>query len=101
MPGHRFAQSAEADLADIVQFTLHTWGAAKASVYIDGLDQLATSIADNPRIGKPCENLAPGLRAFPYESHTLYYLTDEETITIIRVLHQRMNAVLQFGAGRV
>jgi toxin ParE1/3/4 len=97
MAGYRFAQSAEEDLADIVQFTLRTWGADQASSYVDGLEQLAASVAENPRIGKPCEDLAPGLRAFPYESHALYYLTGDDVITIIRVLHQSMNAASRFG----
>lgn len=97
MPGYRFAHSAEKDLADIVQYTIQAWGVAQANAYIDGLEQLAASVLHNPRIGKPCERLAQGLRAFPYESHTLYYLTDATGIIIVRVLHKGMNAALQFN----
>ena len=97
MPGYRFAHSAERDLADIVQYTVRVWGTDQANAYIDGLERVAASVSHNPRIGKPCERLAPGLRAFPYESHTLYYLTDAAGITIVRVLHKGMNAPLQFN----
>lgn len=97
MPKYRFARSAEEDLADIVDYTAITWGVAQANTYLDGLEQLAASVSGNPRIGKPCENLSPSLRAFPYESHVLYYLIDSDAITIVRVLHQSMNAELQFS----
>ena len=97
MPSYSFAESAEDDLTNIVQFTLENWGPDQALAYIDGLEKLAASIADNPGMGNPCDKLEPGLRAFPYESHTLYYLTHDQAITVIRVLHQSMNAALHFG----
>ncbi len=97
MTGYRFARSAEEDLADIVDYTIRAWGSKQAIAYIDGLEHVATSLASNPRIGKTCNELGAGLRAFPYQSHTLYYLTDADFITIIRVLHQSMNPELRFN----
>ncbi len=97
MPRYEFAESAEEDLREIVTFTLESWGARQATLYIDGLEDLALRIAERPKIGKACEKLSPGLRAMPYESHVLYYLSRKSKITIIRVLHKSMNPRLHFG----
>lgn len=99
MPGYRFTENAEADLADILAFTVRSWGQEQAHAYLDGLEKQVAAVAVNPGIGRPCDHLAPGLQAFPYVSHTLYYLTDKADIIIVRVLHQSMNPTLQFSSG--
>lgn len=99
MPTFKFADSAWVDLSDIVDYTVEHWDAAQAVVYIDGLETVGAAIAEAPSIGKACEDLQEGLRAFPYESHLLYYLEAEHGITIIRVLHKNMNTALRFEKG--
>ena len=91
MPNFIFTDRAEADLADIIDFTLENWGVEKAHKYIDGLEELVQMIADNPDIGINLENLIEGVFCFPYESHLLYYLKQTtDRVAIIRVLHQCM-----------
>lgn len=90
MPNFIFTDKAEADLADIIDFTLENWGAEKAHKYIDGLEEMAQMLADNPDIGIKREHLIEGLFCFPYESHLLYYLKQADRVAIIRVLHQSM-----------
>ena len=51
MPNFIFTDKAEADLADIIDFTLENWGAEKAHKYIDGLEEMVQMLADNPDIG--------------------------------------------------
>jgi toxin ParE1/3/4 len=94
MPGYRFARAAEDDLEGIVDYTLQRWGVDQANQYLDGLDQQAQSLAENPKIGKSCDDLGTGLQFFPYQSHVLYYLEDAHGITIARVLHESMNPSL-------
>lgn len=98
MASFSFTESAEEDLADIVRFTVKTWNVAQATRYIDGLERQAELIATNPSIGKLCADLAPDLRAFAYERHILYYLTGQDGIIVVRVLHQNMDAALHFYA---
>lgn len=94
MPTYNFSKRSEADLEAIVRYTLDNWGAKQASSYIDGLEIRAQSLADGPNIGKSYGDLATGLRGFVYQSHVIYYLEAEHGITIVRVLHQRMNPTL-------
>ena len=99
MPSYKFADSAWIDLSDIVDYTIEHWSAEQAIAYIDGLEVVAQAIADAPMIGKACDDLYEDLRAFPYESHVLYYLKSDDGITIIRVLHKSMNTALHFDKG--
>lgn len=97
MPTYEFAAAAEADLADIVDYTRHKWDTAQAIKYIDGLESLAQSLAEASTLGKACDDLFTGLRAFPYQSHVLYYLTQPHGIIVVRVLHKSMNVNLHIG----
>jgi len=99
MPSYRFARAAEEDVDGIVDYTLEKWGVDQANQYIDGLEQRAKSLADNPKIGKTCNDLGTGLRCFPYQSHVLYYMEDPYGIIIARVLHESMNPKLHLEAG--
>ena len=94
MPRIRFSNRAQADLAAINRHTIETWGREQATAYIDGLELTAKKLAAAPKIGKSRDDLARRLRAFPYQSHIIYFLADEKGIVIVRVLHARMRAAL-------
>ena len=66
MPNFIFTDKTEADLSDIVDFTLERWSAKKAHKYIDGLEKMAQMLSDNSDIGIQRENLIEGLFCFPY-----------------------------------
>jgi len=94
MPTYKFSRRAEADLEVIIRYTLDNRGVKQAANYIDGLEKRAQSLADGPNLGKGYGDLAIGLRGFVYQSHMIYYLEAEHGVTIVRVLHQRMNPTL-------
>lgn len=97
MPTYEFSDAAEADLADIVDYTLRVWEGTQALKYVDGLENLAQSLAEAPTLGQPCFDLFAEMRAFPYQSHVLYYLEKPDGIIVARVLHKSMNANLHFA----
>ncbi len=92
MPEYRFTPEAEDDLQGILDYTIDRWGKEQAHKYIDGLEELAARLADNPGLGVNRDPLINGLISFRYISHTLYYLPQDRGITIIRVLHKSMDA---------
>ncbi len=92
MPEYRFTPEAEDDLQGILDYTIDRWGKEQAHKYIDGLEELAARLADNPGLGVNRDPLINGLISFRYISHTLYYLPQDHGITIIRVLHKSMDA---------
>ncbi len=87
---YRFSRKAESDLAQTIDYTLNKWGAVQANEYINGLEILAQQLAENPLMGLPNIQGVVELFAFPYKSHTLFYLKKEYGISIVRVLHQSM-----------
>ena len=94
MPQIRFSRRAQADLEAINRHTIETWGREQATAYIDGLELMAKKLAAAPKIGKPRDDLARRLRAFPYQSHIIYFMEEQKGIVIVRVLHARMRAEL-------
>lgn len=96
MPSFNFAEKAEADLVNIINYTILKWGVDQANSYIDGLEKQAQLLANRPAIARSVDHLHEGLKAFPYQSHVLYFVETPNGITIARVLHQSMNPALHF-----
>ena len=90
-----YTESAEADLVGIVQTTIDTWGTDQATQYIDGLERVTGHLLEHPAIGAIREDLADSPRAFPYQSHILYYRDEPERLVVLRVLHKRMDPQLR------
>ena len=97
MANYRFTEKAQSDLGAIIQYTEQQWGKPQAHHYIDSLQQQCQLLAENPLLGVNRNALSSELFSFPFQSHNLYYLVDGGDITVIRVLHQRMDVVGQLG----
>jgi len=81
-------QTAEAqrDLRRIAAYTTRRWGARQAHSYAYRLQQTLERLARLPRLGRPCPELAPGLRRHEVASHVLFYRETETGIRLIRIL---------------
>ena len=91
MAAFRFSRRAEADLLNIGGYTLHTRGEAQADRYIGELETCCQMLADNPSLGRPCDDIRPGLRRIEHGKHVVFYrLQKPGGLLVVRVLHQRM-----------
>lgn len=86
----RFSRRAEDDLYNIGLYTLGAWGEAQAERYILQLEQCCQLLAGNPALGRPSNNVRPGLRRMEQGKHVVFYREDPGGIIISRILHQRM-----------
>ena len=93
MADYRFSSRAEADLAGIADYTIRTFGIEQAHRYRDALETCFQTLAENPRLGRSTEQLAPGLRRFEHQSHTVFYTVDEGGLLIVRILYLGMDAL--------
>jgi toxin ParE1/3/4 len=91
MPNYSFTPEALEALNNIVLYTLAKWGKPQARNYVDGLNLLASRLAETPQLGRPRSELHQSLFSFPYASHILYYILNVKGITILRVLHKNMD----------
>ncbi len=86
----RFSRRAEADLLNIAGYTLRKWGKVQAARYLKELEASCRLIADNPDLGRVCDNIRPGLRRHEHGKHVLFYRQEREGILVSRILHHRM-----------
>ena len=87
------------DLKDIALFTTRRWGKERRSIYLKQFDDLFWLLAENPDIGKTCDEIREGYRKFPQGSHVIFYRQlGSQQIRIIRILHKSMDVNPIFGA---
>lgn len=82
---------AEEDFADILQYTVETWGETHAFEYRDLLDKALATIREHPQIGHGRPELSPAHRIFPAGRHIVVYRVTERAILVARILHERMD----------
>ena len=90
MATFQLSRRAKADLMEIGAYTLDRWGENQAIRYIDGLERCCEQLAENPRLGRPCDHIRPGLRGMQHGRHVLFYRIKAGGILVSRILHQRM-----------
>lgn len=85
--------AAQADLEEIWDYTRHQWNDDQAEAYVRVIQHAVELVADNPLIGKPCDEVRDGYRRYTAGSHTVYYRagTGGELIEVVRILHKRMD----------
>jgi toxin ParE1/3/4 len=85
----RFSRRAEADLLSI-GYTPRTWGSAQAARYIGELEVCCQMLADNPALGRLCDDVRPRLRRLEHGKHVVFYRQKRGGVLVSRILHQRM-----------
>ncbi|MBM3570196.1 MAG: type II toxin-antitoxin system RelE/ParE family toxin [Alphaproteobacteria bacterium] len=89
---------ADADLDEILAYSLKTFGEANAEVYFLSLRDCLHALADNPGMGQAVDDLHPGLRRHHHRRHAIYYVIEQPGIFVVRVLHQSMDAPRHLGS---
>jgi toxin ParE1/3/4 len=84
------SRRAEDDLLEIGAYTLQNWGADQTIRYIDQLETCCQRLADNPGLGRSCDEIRPGLRRMEQGKHVIFYRQYEGGILVSRILHERM-----------
>ncbi len=86
----RISPRAETDLLGIGEYTLRTWGKAQTARYLADLETFCQALADNPALGRTCDDIRPGLRRLEHGKHVVFYRQEHTGILIVRILHQSM-----------
>lgn len=98
MPHYKFTEQAERDLDAIIEHTLKNWGQSQALKYVDGLEGLLGKFAHEPSLGINQDRIFKDLLSFPYVSHIVYYVKNMDGVTVMRLLHKRMDTKRHFSA---
>ncbi|RRI03156.1 type II toxin-antitoxin system RelE/ParE family toxin [Mesorhizobium tamadayense] len=70
---------------------MNQWGAEWAEAYIRSIHSTITLIDQFPAIARNASDVRPGLLKYAVGSHVLYLRTTEQSIDIVRILHQQMD----------
>ncbi|WP_236849015.1 type II toxin-antitoxin system RelE/ParE family toxin [Candidatus Thiodictyon syntrophicum] len=66
-------KAVKADLKAIGRYTQATWGRDHRTRYLTLLDAGFRALADNPLMGKDCDDIRPGYRKHQIEKHIAFY----------------------------
>jgi toxin ParE1/3/4 len=86
-----FTARADDDLRLLLANSLTIWGEERRDTYADRLTTAMHELLVHPHLGRARDDLSPGLRSLRAEAHMIYYFADERTVTIVRLLHSRMD----------
>jgi toxin ParE1/3/4 len=65
-------------------------GKAQTALYLRELEGFCRTLADNPALGRACDDIRPGLRRMEHGKHVVFYRQELTGIFISRILHQSM-----------
>ena len=85
------APEAQADVSDILQFTLEEWGLQQAEKYGAVLDKAFSSIQHSPQIGHKRPDIPPEYQVLQAGQHVIIFRVKKKTIYVVRVLHGSMD----------
>ncbi len=97
MASYYLSEAAADDLDNIWIYGLNQWGLQQADHYHQKIMELLIFLVEHPDIGMNRHELGDFYQSYPIGSHIVFFRAYKEGIKVIRVLHQRMDAVSQFG----
>jgi toxin ParE1/3/4 len=93
MAEYRLTPAAERDLESIWTYTVEQWGIEQANRYTDFLTAAFAELAQSPEAAPACDYIRPGYRRRSVERHMIYFRITSYGIAVIRILHDRMDAL--------
>lgn len=88
----KVSEKAQKDLINIWEYTFQKWSLEQADRYFNILVHGMNEICKNPDLGKSYEYIRKDYFGYNQKSHIIFYrIINNETIEIIRILHQKMD----------
>jgi toxin ParE1/3/4 len=85
------SKKAVSDLEKIWLYTVEKWSIEQADRYYNLIFDEINYICRNINAGKSMEHVRKGYRASKVKSHLIFYRVLNDTIEVIRILHERMD----------
>ena len=85
------SRAADADLANILEYSITEHGRSAAETYLRDIDRALVRLKDFPELGVRYPPLDPALRCLPCRQHLIFYTVEDTHIAVVRVLHRAMD----------
>ncbi|QGZ94604.1 type II toxin-antitoxin system RelE/ParE family toxin [Terricaulis silvestris] len=89
MARYTIRERAQADLIDIWRFTSRRWDLNQADSYYREIISALEAVAQEPSLGRPCDEIRHGYRRHNVGSHVVFYRLESGIPDVIRILHGR------------
>lgn len=84
----KFTGRASADLEEIYHYTAGEFNVQQAENYLAALRHMLTLLEENSGLARIYYDYVPPVRIHPWQSHFIVYVTQDDGILILRLLHQ-------------
>ena len=91
MASYALSPAAQADLAEIWDYTARRWGEVQAERYTRDIQAACEALSDGTLVGLSAEDVRPGYRKIRVGSHVMCFRERSGTLEIMRILHRRMD----------
>jgi len=85
------SKKAVSDLEEIWLYTVEKWSVEQADRYYNLIFDEINYLCKNSAAGKSMEYVRKGYRTSKVKSHLIFYRILNNTIEVIRILHERMD----------
>jgi toxin ParE1/3/4 len=92
-------RSAERDIDDIWFYWAQHASLDVADRLQETIEERFVLLAEQPLIGRKCEDIGPGVRCFPVGKFLIYYRKSKSALTILHVLHGAREQKVAFRKG--
>jgi toxin ParE1/3/4 len=93
----KITKSARKDLTEILKYTLTEHGELQWEKYGQMVEQNFDLLSKNPTIGYKRNDIPENCLTWPIGNHYIIYKIIDQSIFILRILHQKMNFVNSFN----
>ena len=90
-------ERAQDDIFNIIEYGVAAHGEETAREYVGRISARINWLSANAGLGPVHSELRGGIRSFRQGQHRIYYVTNIERLTVVRVLHVAMDVLQQFG----
>lgn len=87
----KISTEADRDLETIWRYSFEQWGVVQADRYTDALEDTFNTLCAMPQMARERRDVDPPVRVHPSAKHLIVFVTDDTTLTVVRVLSQRQN----------
>src|SRR5436189_3225446 len=91
------SKKAVSDLEEVWLYTVEKWSVEQADRYYNLIVDEINYISRNINAGKSMEHVRKGYRASKVKSHLIFYRVQNDTVEVIRILHERMDIENRFN----
>jgi toxin ParE1/3/4 len=96
MSGYVLTPAAQADVAEIWDYTAERWSREQATAYIRAIQEACEGLASGMRISRPVD-MKPGYLETNVKSHFIIFRRDGAgLVAVICILHSRMDVEWYF-----